>query len=148
MDNSLFQQYSLDLLINKLKCDHENQRSYLQQFKNNKKQNYISDELAKIKLENELQLQTNQQISNKLNNIYQKKRQYQENNIKRNQEQICYIERQKQQKRKLLVRKAEQWLKEFDDTSDEGFWFEKFSTFYPSKLEAALDYIAALDEIY
>ncbi|MGP0129395.1 MAG: salt stress protein, Slr1339 family [cyanobacterium endosymbiont of Rhopalodia musculus] len=47
---------------------------------------------------------------------------------------------------KLLTRKAEQWLKEFNITLDEGFWFEQFSASYPSKLEAALDYITALDD--
>nr|WP_119259897.1 hypothetical protein [cyanobacterium endosymbiont of Rhopalodia gibberula] len=81
-----------------------------------------------------------------LKDFYQNKEQFQKNDIQKNQEKIRYTEQQKQHKRKLLTWKAEQWLKEFDVTSDEGFWFEKFSSSYSSKLEATLDYITALDD--
>ncbi|YAI81822.1 MAG: salt stress protein, Slr1339 family [cyanobacterium endosymbiont of Rhopalodia sterrenbergii] len=152
MDNSLFHKLSPDELINKLKCDYKNQRSYLKQFKDDKKEvedNKTKDiyaEIKKIKTQNKLQSQKNESFFKEFKKDHQNKKQFQENSIQKNQEEIRYAEQQKQRQRKILTWKAEQWLKEFDVTSDEGFWFEKFSASYPSKLEAAVDYIAALDD--
>ena len=52
----------------------------------------------------------------------------------------------RQRKRKALTLQAQQWLKNLDSQSDEGLWFEEFAYSYESKLEAAIDYLEALDE--
>lgn len=56
-------------------------------------------------------------------------------------------EQQKQErKRQALKKEAEVWLKKLHPNTEEGRWFEEFSYNYPSKLEAAIDYLAALKE--
>ena len=56
-------------------------------------------------------------------------------------------EQQKQErKRQALKQEAEVWLKKLHLNTEEGRWFEEFSYNYPSKLEAAIDYLAALKE--
>ncbi len=83
-----------------------------------------------------------------LNNIAQ---QFQQKREQDKQEQktdnLEYIRRQeleKQRRIKQLTRQAEVWLKNLDPYSDEGFWFEQFANSYPSKLEAAIEYLKAL----
>lgn len=61
-----------------------------------------------------------------------------------NLEEIRQQELEKQREEKLITNKAEVWLKKLDPYSDEGFWFEQFALSYPSKLEAAIDYLKAL----
>ncbi|MCT7949191.1 hypothetical protein NG798_05270 [Ancylothrix sp. C2] len=48
------------------------------------------------------------------------------------------------QQKKGLKKPAEEWLKKLDPLSEEGLWFEEFAYKYPSKLEAAIDYLQAL----
>ena len=60
---------------------------------------------------------------------------------RRRQEQI------KQQEKQALIKEAEQWLKKLKPRSEEGLWFEEFAYGYPSKLEAAIDYLQALKEV-
>lgn len=56
-------------------------------------------------------------------------------------------EQQKQErKRQALTKEAEVWLKKLHPNTEEGRWFEEFSYNYPSKLDAAIDYLAALKE--
>lgn len=56
-------------------------------------------------------------------------------------------EQQKQErKRQALKQEAEVWLKKLHPNTEEGRWFTEFSYNYPSKLEAAIDYLAALKE--
>ncbi len=56
-------------------------------------------------------------------------------------------EQQKQErKRQALKKEAEVWLKKLHLNTEEGRWFEEFSYNYPSKLEAAIDYLSALKE--
>ncbi|GAX38090.1 salt stress protein, Slr1339 family [Nodularia sp. NIES-3585] len=47
----------------------------------------------------------------------------------------------KTQKLEALKVEAEAWLKKLDRFSSEGLWFEKFAETYPSKLEAAIEYL-------
>ncbi len=61
-----------------------------------------------------------------------------------NLEEIRRQELEKQRERKQLTLQAELWLKNLDPYSDEGFWFEQFAHSYPSKLEAAIEYLKAL----
>lgn len=77
---------------------------------------------------------------------FQAKRQ-QESEIK-NQDKLKNIQQEelnKQRRRKQLTIKAQEWLKNLDSNSDEGFWFEQFAYSYENKLEAAIDYLEALN---
>ncbi len=63
------------------------------------------------------------------------------------QRQAQLREQQKQErKRQALAKDATEWLKRLNPRSDEGIWFEEFAYNYPSRLEAAIDYLAALKE--
>ncbi|WP_083260351.1 salt stress protein, Slr1339 family [Cyanobacterium sp. IPPAS B-1200] len=48
-------------------------------------------------------------------------------------------------KREELTKKAQIWLKNLNPNSDEGFWFSQFAMSYDSKLQAAIDYLNALE---
>ncbi|KYC40431.1 hypothetical protein WA1_26860 [Scytonema hofmannii PCC 7110] len=41
-----------------------------------------------------------------------------------------------------LKKQAQDWLDKLDPYSPEGLWFERFAETYPSKLEAAIDYLS------
>lgn len=56
-------------------------------------------------------------------------------------------EQLKQQRRAELAAQAEQWLKSLQPKSSEGRWFEEFACHYSSRLEAAIDYLEALQDI-
>ncbi|MBW4607697.1 MAG: hypothetical protein KME22_10830 [Hassallia sp. WJT32-NPBG1] len=56
------------------------------------------------------------------------------------QEQIKQ-EQLKAQQLEVLQKKAKDWLDKLDPFSPEGFWFERFAESYPSKLEAAIEYL-------
>ncbi|MDB9374186.1 salt stress protein, Slr1339 family [Nodularia sphaerocarpa] len=56
------------------------------------------------------------------------------------QENIRQAEIKAQEIAALKV-EAQAWLKTLDPFSSEGFWFEKFAESYPSKLEAAMEYL-------
>lgn len=55
-------------------------------------------------------------------------------------------EQLKQQQREAIIKQAQAWLKSLDPLSDEGLWFEEFAYKYPSKQEAAIDYLQALQQ--
>lgn len=57
------------------------------------------------------------------------------------------LEALKQQRRQELQSQAEQWLKQLDRKSTEGRWFEEFACNHDSKLEAAIEYLSALQEV-
>jgi|SRR5919199_2205020 hypothetical protein len=61
------------------------------------------------------------------------------------EEQLREQQRQ-QRKRDALTQEATEWLKNLNPRAEEGRWFEEFSYSYPSKLEAAIDYLEALRE--
>ncbi|MEW5857132.1 MAG: hypothetical protein AB1861_07085 [Cyanobacteriota bacterium] len=55
-------------------------------------------------------------------------------------------EKLRQQQREVFKKQAQEWLKNLKPLSEEGLWFEEFADAYPSKLEAAIDYLQALQE--
>lgn len=61
------------------------------------------------------------------------------------QQQIIVQQQQQQQQRINLQKKAQAWLKKLDPLSTEGFWFMDFARNFSSPLEAAIDYLAALE---
>ncbi|AFZ48048.1 hypothetical protein Cyast_2098 [Cyanobacterium stanieri PCC 7202] len=60
----------------------------------------------------------------------------------RRKEELAKAEAQKKEE---LAKKAQLWLKNLDPNSDEGFWFSQFAMSYESKLQAAIDYLKALE---
>lgn len=55
--------------------------------------------------------------------------------------------RQQQLKAKLqegLKKEAKSWLENLDPLSLEGLWFERFAEGYPSKLDAAVEYLESM----
>jgi multidrug efflux pump subunit AcrA (membrane-fusion protein) len=61
-------------------------------------------------------------------------------------EEQLRAEQRRRRRREALAREATEWLKKLNPRSEEGLWFEEFSYSYPSKLEAAIDYLEALRE--
>jgi hypothetical protein len=57
--------------------------------------------------------------------------------VQKQQEQ----EQLKAKKLEGLKNQAKDWLAKLDPFSSEGLWFERFAEGYPSKLEAAIEYL-------
>jgi hypothetical protein len=51
------------------------------------------------------------------------------------------------QRRATLAEQAQEWLKRLNTKSSEGLWFEEFACSYASRLEAAIDYLEALQQV-
>lgn len=45
------------------------------------------------------------------------------------------------------VRQAQVWLKNLSKDSDERFWFDQFAFKYSSRIDAAIDYLQAVNEL-
>lgn len=63
-------------------------------------------------------------------------------------EEQLRAQQKEQRKREALTLEAREWLEKLNPRSEEGLWFEEFSYSYPSKLEAAIDYLQALRETH
>ncbi|MEG4218332.1 salt stress protein, Slr1339 family, partial [Microcoleus sp. Pol14C4] len=50
------------------------------------------------------------------------------------------------QTQRQKVRQAQVWLKKLDKNSDEGYWFDQFAFKYSSRIDAAIDYLQAVNE--
>jgi len=50
-------------------------------------------------------------------------------------------EKIKAQKLEALKGQAQEWLEKLEPLSPEGMWFDSFAQSYPSKLEAAIEYL-------
>jgi hypothetical protein len=64
------------------------------------------------------------------------------------QEEQLRAQQRRKRKREALTQEATEWLKKLSPRSEEGLWFEEFAYSYPSKLEAAIDYLEALRETH
>ena len=62
------------------------------------------------------------------------------------EEQRIEQERLKAKQLQALKNQAQEWLNKLDPLSQEGLWFESFAKNYPSKLEAAIEYLIASNE--
>ncbi|BAZ43316.1 hypothetical protein NIES4102_03160 [Chondrocystis sp. NIES-4102] len=69
---------------------------------------------------------------------------------KRREQQLIEAQRREELRERnrteALRQKAQQWLIQLNPRSEEGKWFEEFAYGYDSKLEAAVDYLEAMDE--
>jgi myo-inositol-1-phosphate synthase len=98
--------------------------------------------LAEVKSEFEAQ-----DIAEELRQREQLKEEQRRKEQQLREEQLKAQQREKR-KREALTREATEWLKNLNPHSEEGLWFEEFSYAYPSKLEAAIDYLQALRETH
>lgn len=62
------------------------------------------------------------------------------------QQQLA-IQKQEEANKKRREKQAQKWLRALDPLTTEGIWFTDFARNYPSVLEAAIDYLAALERI-
>ncbi len=69
---------------------------------------------------------------------------------KQQQQAIRYQQQRaalEQQRRQDLQSQAQTWLQKLDRQSVEGRWFDDFACHYESRLEAAIEYLVALQEV-
>ena len=108
----------------------------------------IEQQFQQNKVTNKLSTEDSSIIEHSIKHIVkfsqEKNQHYQENKTVNNLTDIRQEELNKQRQIKQLKTKAQQWLKNLDPNSEEGFWFEQFALSYNSKLEAAIEYIKAL----
>ena len=126
-------------LVQKRPAVNENLQEIKQQLQQKQEENLVQHSLERN------QPKINENLQQFKQQLQQKQEEKIETITHQNQEEIRYTEQRKQQQQKLLIRQAEQWLKSLDEYSDEGLWFESFSHNYPSRLEAAIDYLAVLN---
>ncbi|NMG21634.1 salt stress protein, Slr1339 family [Brasilonema bromeliae] len=125
---------SLDKLLAELKAEYEEQKPQQHQLKANsikpvnkmeqKSNSLIDNLLAEVKADFE-----QKDLAEKL----QKQQEQEQERIRQEQIQAKKLEELKKQ--------AEDWLAKLDPLSLEGLWFERFAEGYPSKLEAAIEYL-------
>ncbi|MBE9221753.1 hypothetical protein IQ215_03495 [Cyanobacterium stanieri LEGE 03274] len=105
----------------------------------------VDDALASLTQNLQSKIKPREQISN--HDFEEIKRQELEAQRKakaeaRKKEELAKAEAKK---REELTIKAQRWLKNLNPNSDEGFWFSQFAMSYDSKLQAAIDYLKALE---
>ena len=68
--------------------------------------------------------------------------------IKQEQQQVETVVQQQVQVKthREKVRQAQVWLKNLSKDSDERFWFDQFAFKYASRIDAAIDYLQAVNE--
>ena len=76
----------------------------------------------------------------------EKERETQQKRQQQQQEEELKVKQRQQRQQEALKQQAQEWLNNLKPHSEEGLWFEEFSYSYPSKLEAAMDYLQALRE--
>ncbi|MBW4623950.1 MAG: hypothetical protein KME49_00125 [Brasilonema octagenarum HA4186-MV1] len=125
---------SLDKLLAEMKAEYEEQKPQQHQLKANlikpvskmeEKSNFLIDKLlAEVKADFE---------QKDLAEQAQKQQEQEQERIQQEQLQAKKLEELKKQ--------AEDWLAKLDPLSLEGLWFERFAEGYPSKVEAAIEYL-------
>lgn len=69
---------------------------------------------------------------------------------KRRQQELIEIQQREElrdrRRKEALREEAKTWLAKLDPRSEEGKWFQEFSYSYENKLQAAIDYLEAMQE--
>jgi hypothetical protein len=124
---------SIDKLLAELKAEYQEQKPQQQQPQTisakpismqRKSESLIDSLLAEVKADFE-----QKDLAEKL----QRQQELEQERIR--QEQL------KAKKLEELKKQAKDWLAKLDPLSSEGLWFERFAEGYPSKLEAAIEYL-------
>jgi hypothetical protein len=77
----------------------------------------------------------------------QEQRQAEQQRQQQEREKQRRLEALRKQRRAELAEQAKQWLAKISPKSEEGLWFEEFACNYDSRLEAAIDYLEALQTV-
>jgi hypothetical protein len=85
-----------------------------------------------------------QQLKQLKQNYQHQKQGSQHYSPRQNLDEIRLAEQRQQQQKKQAIAQANQWLNQLEPYSEEGMWFEQFAGSYPSRLDAAIDYLRAL----
>ncbi|AFY37979.1 hypothetical protein Lepto7376_1645 [[Leptolyngbya] sp. PCC 7376] len=88
--------------------------------------------------------QKNQEICHAIADLIETKRK-KRIDTSQNAKAIAAEEKKKREQQKYFRDKAEQWLQALDPISNEGMWFYEFAEAYKSPLDAAMDYLMALE---
>ncbi|MGL5923731.1 salt stress protein, Slr1339 family [Chroococcidiopsis sp.] len=67
-----------------------------------------------------------------------------QHDLKRQKDQQAAVESESKRQLEEMKTAAEQWLKTLDRKSTEGLWFEEFACNYSTEIEAAIDYLKAV----
>lgn len=97
--------------------------------------------IAKLKSEHEAQSRAEQLRQEQEQQEAERQRQEQE------QEKQRRLEALKAQRRAELADYAKEWLQQLNPRSQEGLWFDEFACNYESRLEAAVEYLEALQSV-
>jgi hypothetical protein len=141
---------SLDRLLAQLKA--ENRESAEPELK---KDSCLDNLLSDFQAESEqIEQQTSSRSVSSLDNLLvEVKEQYKEQDRSEELRKQQELQQEKIRQQKLKAQQLEElktqakvWLEKLEPLSSEGLWFEKFAEKYPSKLEAAIDYLQELKE--
>lgn len=97
--------------------------------------------IAKLKSEQETQSRAEQLRQEQERQEAERQQQQQERERQRRLEAL------KAQRRAELTEYAKEWLRQLKPKSDEGLWFDEFACNYDSRLEAAVEYLEALESV-
>jgi hypothetical protein len=125
---------ALDKLLSQIKAESENEQTQQQIQKPNIFQSLSPTEPKSLSLIDNLLSEVQADFAAQDAEIELRKQQELEQERLR-QEQI------KAQQKAALKQQAKDWLEKLDPFSPEGLWFERFAESYPSKLEAAIEYL-------
>lgn len=107
---------------------------------------FAEQEQQEIALQQQQLQEEQKRQERELREVQFRERQERERQEQQLREQQLREQQKQERKRQALKQEAEVWLRKLHPNTEEGRWFEEFSYNYPSKIEAAIDYLAALKE--
>ncbi|WP_341527587.1 hypothetical protein WKK05_34735 [Nostoc sp. UHCC 0302] len=125
---------SIDKLLAQLKAEYEEVQPKQQQQTSNIPKSFIQASAKSASLIDNLLAEVKADFAQE-DAVLELKRQEEIQQAKRQEEQL------KAKEIEALKKQAKDWLNKLDPFSPEGLWFERFSEGYPSKLEAAIEYL-------
>ena len=108
----------------------------------------FDSDLAQIKAEYEKQDQTQEVAKQERLKAEDEAQNPAQKIVKQEQHQVETVVQQQVQVKthREKVRQAQVWLKNLSKDSDERFWFDQFAFKYSSRIDAAIDYLQAVNE--
>ncbi|ARV58910.1 hypothetical protein BZZ01_09935 [Nostocales cyanobacterium HT-58-2] len=122
---------SIDKLLAEVKAEYEESKSEQHQPKTNL-----------IKPISQFQSKSESLIDNLLAEV---KADFEQKDFSEKLQRQQELEELQAKKLEELKKQAKDWLAKLEPLSIEGLWFERFSEGYPSKLEAAIEYLQTND---
>lgn len=143
---------SIDKLLSELKAEYQQpvnsqtgEVEEVEQVKKNQKANFDSSSPSSSTFTSP------QQKGDAIDNILAEvKQDFEEKELLEQQQKQREVEQERIRQEEIkakqieaLKNQAKAWLEKLDPLSPEGLWFESFAKSYPSKLEAAIEYLKA-----